>query len=241
MDNIGEGVVGMIDALGFKGIWQRHAPDMVADTLRAARNGALGFKAIWEEAEPREFFVTAFSDTIAVATRTDRISPGHDPRPDAIAAVALTLATIQMQAAKRELLPLTYRGVITTGTCFFDEHDQILVGGAVDEAASLMARAAGAFVWLAPGASTVPPVDWSTKQATPLLVPYDVPLKGGDFVTTMVVNPFFSTWEPPPFERVRAGYRRAMESPDIDVAVKRRNTERFLDYVESRSQATALR
>jgi hypothetical protein len=71
-----------------------------------------------------------------------------------------------------------------------------------------------------------PPSVWNT-----MTIEYQVPLKDGRTVTTTALTPFVDTIDPNEWRRIRQGYEEAMKPERAEVAIKRQNTLRLLDYV----------
>jgi hypothetical protein len=153
----GLGAVGIIDALGFKGIWHGNDPDEVAATLKNGRSSAMGMrKAVLREplqyvlhragAHPK-ISAVAFSDTFLFSVVVEEAREREAVLAGAAAVVACGLSQIVRKMAQGPV-PLTFRGIITAGDCIIDPEEQIFIGPAVDEAAELMNLANGAFTWL---------------------------------------------------------------------------------------------
>jgi hypothetical protein len=75
------GAFALMDALGFKGIWQRHEPSEVLASLRQMSEGV---NNVTKRFQSRVSFRTAFlSDTIALGVTLDPIGRGRtSPHPD---------------------------------------------------------------------------------------------------------------------------------------------------------------
>jgi hypothetical protein len=244
MAQLSLGAVGLIDALGFKHICQRHNPAAVADTLRQARRKALQMEKVLVRenqrvlraaGRPPKISATAFSDTFYFTA----VVPVARDREGALAAatgvVACGLSYIMRTTAQAQV-PLVWRGVIAAGDCFIDPDDKVFIGPAVDEAADLYEQANGAFAWLAPSAARLNYPGWSGPWYN-LLGDYDVPLKGGRSFRTKVVNPFVRiSHETEAFEQIRRNSLKAMASDSLDVQIKRQNTEALFAHFEHLSR-----
>jgi len=236
------GAVGFIDALGFKGIWRKSDPDEVAETLKAGRHAAQSMRE-WMETAAIEHVTqaagefptvsaVAFSDSFLVAVLVPKADVRERALAGAVGVVACGLSHIVRTAALGRV-PLTFRGVITTGDCIIDPDHQVFIGPAVDEAGELMDLANGAFTWLAPSAAGLDYSVWEDGYWHDLFADYRVPLKNGSSIQTKVVNPFAGlSPQVKEFGEIRRNHRKAMESTSIDVEVKRQNTEELFEHLE---------
>lgn len=256
------GTVAMLDALGFKGIWNR--PDVRVDPNSLMRKlqelAAESERAMDEsfgDAERRQMLATDsgnllesvrasfLSDTIVVGvsvkprdTLPHLYTESNRRQADVlwlaarVLAVKLTCLVVSRIIALASVSEpaLAYRGTLAEGQ--FELLDRFLLGPAVDEAASNMDRAQGAFVWMAPSAAEL----WS---ADPFLmrqehgrssISYDVPIKGGDRFRTYVVSPYSNVLD----DTARAAIAEKILGTfgggraGLDVAVKRQHTEALL-------------
>jgi hypothetical protein len=166
------------------------------------------------------------SDTIVLGIKA---KPSLDPfrtAPFSLIVAAGFVANV-LREATASPPSLSYRGCISYGE--FELSDHFIVGPAVDEAAESMDLAQGAFVWLTPSAlreATQPGVYIGPVGNVPL-VPYGVPMKGGDTFNTFAVSPLDHRGTR---EEAIGMTRRILEtfSGGLDVAIKRQNTEQFL-------------
>jgi hypothetical protein len=249
------GTIALIDALGFKGIWndRRGGASNARATLRAVKSvldaerawAAEHWRSITEHESVPQFakairFTCHFmSDTAAIAATVPLPGPGEDfPGKRAWAPLVLN-ATVYVicralapaiRAAALAPTPIAYRGAIACGEMEID--DEFTIGPAVDDAASGMEAADGAFVWFMPSAlkfcRQMEPHDWYTVWER--TTEFDVPLKGRTF-RTRVINPLvvqaetYGTIEIEPFETALLS---SFTSDDVKIAVKRQNTARFL-------------
>jgi hypothetical protein len=158
--------------------------------------------------------------------------------------VACIISYIVRETALQQV-PLTFRGAIATGKCMIDPDNRTFIGPAVDEAATLMEKANGAFVLLTENAAEL--VENAEKSDYPrwrhdelwpdLFVDYEVPMKDGTRFSTKVANPFVHiSHQAEEFNQIRLNYHRAMESDSEDVDEKRRNTEELFHHFERLSQ-----
>ena len=242
------GAVAMIDGLGVKGAWRGPGgkPDLrVLDTMREARRVTENLsKRYVGEALGRVFVellgveptvdVVAISDTIILtgyATPIEGVNATGTEEQIAFGvldAVCLCVGYAMRYAAKMDR-PMVYRGAVSYGDFLMDGHS--VLGPAVDEAGECMELADGGFVWLTPSAAKLSPSSFGPVWRT-YAHNYRVPLKGGQAIDTVAMSPFIDVGTLSE-ERglIRAGYEKAMQSPKIDVTVKRQNTMRFLDHV----------
>lgn len=250
------GAVVFMDALGFKGIWRRQNHRDVLDKLRRLREAA--GRAKNEAVKDRRIVVAetkrslaTFSDTVFFGCSARSVpdaerAAGDTPPPVstdpavAFAGLAVTCAVAAhiIAEAAREPVPLAFRGAIAFGE--YSAEDEFVIGPAVDEAAAAHEAADAAIVWLCPSAVEVlegfNPAASVTKLcdlSTQFLIrDCDVPLKQGRCYRTAVVNPF-AALEARDIEATLGRIISTFSSPnsyDVEVAVKRQNTERFLHW-----------
>lgn len=165
-----EGAVAIIDALGFKGIWQRHDPNQVLTKLRQQKQNAELDIGLFHQRFPQsdDFHIMPrvqfLSDTIVVGvqiypylsllTPSDRDVPELAQVGDAYAdlqrfiALKQCLLTVAVTVADGLTLgpALTYRGAVAYGQ--FEIDGEFLIGPAIDEAAENHEQADGPFVFL---------------------------------------------------------------------------------------------
>jgi hypothetical protein len=255
----------MIDALGFKGIWRRpdivDHPEVVINKLVKLQKEANSFldsqfggakgRAMLSQDRGNCFDLVHagfLSDTIVIAlARKDAKRLGGEPTglPElAVYQACAQTSSILALGAKTDPA-LSYRGCISFGD--FEVHDNFLIGPAVDEAASLLDLAQGAFVWLSPSALCkfkVQAENFLKEQVDPTeeyavnrhgikwmpepYIPYKIPLKGGDYFETYAVSPLARVSSRT--ERVTLHQRLANTfNGGIDVQIKKQHTLRFLD------------
>jgi hypothetical protein len=146
-----KGAVAIVDALGFKGIWNHYEPAQIVSAIRRVQDivaSAAATKNRYAVAfQLFESRAAAFSDTM-VFTAQPVVGDGGD-LGSAVTAVADLVSTL-INAASQGPVPLAYRGCIAAGKFFSTE--SLFVGEAVDEAAEWSERADAAVVWLAPSA-----------------------------------------------------------------------------------------
>lgn len=181
-----QGVVAVLDALGFKGIWRRHDPASVLARLKLAERGEGMFGHQGYDGE-----IQFLSDTVVM---TCGIQAEHSGL-DCLLYVSMRVAYFQSTMLDFAGPHLAYRGAITSGQFLADGN--FVIGPAIDEAVEAEKLARGPFVWLTPSARALLPatVDASYLQrrnagdGTFYLMPYDVPLTENRVVSTFVVPP----------------------------------------------------
>jgi hypothetical protein len=223
----------MFDALGFKNLWRKYEQDpaIVIKKLRALKHAMAQQTKTTKPLRRTGPYITEsadvsfLSDTIVVSVRPGRRLPipplAGAQHGRAVLAAAFYASSVMNEASRSQEPHLAYRGAIGFGQCLKD--GAFIIGPAVDEVVSVMDRAQGAFVWLAPSALRA----WKAAGIEiGLLVPYAVPLKGGDAFQTMVVDP---TWY---MGRARAAefvlrLDSTFDHLALDVQIKRQNTAAF--------------
>jgi hypothetical protein len=226
-----QGLVALIDALGFRGIWSEFSEDQLLGTLHRVRDEI-------RQQDP-DIHVRLLSDTFVLASSL----PPDDPDPGD-SGYWLTfrfmraLAGVQATAAL-STPPLLYRGCIAHGSVLID--GDFIVGQAVDEAAEWMEQADGAFIWLAPSALALYNAGQSFRMAErSVALEYDVPLRNGRTVRTLAVNPLAgypsdgSMNRTEHLHRVLAdklslAFHRPRGRMHVDVFIKKQRTEAFLE------------
>jgi hypothetical protein len=149
-------------------------------------------------------------------------------------AASYVSAVIKLAAESEPVL--SFRGAISYGAFEMSEDGRFIVGPAVDDAAENHASAQGAIAWVTPAAHAVlvAPNHITAGGAPPPrhpmpLIQYDVPIKGGDRVSTYAVTPFASCATKEECAAVRQTILDSFTDPNPDVAIKKQETARFLD------------
>lgn len=182
------GVVAMLDALGFKGIWKRFDADAIVARLESARET--------EERFDLHGFDVQFaflSDTVVIACDF-----GERPPIEALYFVSFRVGYFLESMLTCEPPQLAYRGAIAAGDYLIKGNT--IIGEAVDEAAIGEKKAEGPVVWLTESATQLLPDNFAptaddAAQGPFFLMPFDVTLKslvvGGppDVCRTFVVPP----------------------------------------------------
>jgi hypothetical protein len=238
----------MFDALGIRGIWEKHDADGVVRKLEAiastARNlvdgefggsGHPNTRDAWNIA--KKIPLGFVSDTIVVGFVT------KEPRNAAFAVMmAARYATEIALLGLEEPAPWAYRGVITYGQFAMHESGNFFVGPAVDEAAADHERANAAVTWLTPAASClVATADDSHFQGAVHRREYEFPLKEKGGLASHrahVASPFLMGSRP---EHAAEIARRLLATFDLTkpgVLEKHQATKDFLE--EQLAEHTAI-
>src|SRR5437660_7527028 len=144
------GAVAMIDALGFRGIWDRWPAAEVMGNMHALKQRVEDdLRQIGTQPE-MQFDATFLSDTVVLGLSLPATIPNH------VVLSAIYVGDIVSRIltySARSSTPLTYRGAITCGDYEIDA--SFVMGRAVDDAATCYELADAAIVWLAPSASSL--------------------------------------------------------------------------------------
>lgn len=125
------GAVAIIDALGFRGIWERHSPDDVLGTMKNLKNRLEQRITTQFERQPWMQCEIAFlSDTIALSMSLD---PSTKNRMAMSVIYLGDVISWVLEETLRSAIPLAYRGAISVGD--YDISPHFLIGKAIDEAA----------------------------------------------------------------------------------------------------------
>jgi hypothetical protein len=221
-----KGAVALIDALGFRGIWNRYPPEAVLSEMKSVKN--------WFEDKISEQFkmqhdfncnVAFLSDTIAVSMA---YNGGPDEHREALCVIFLgnVISWVLHRVLKSEI-PFAYRGAIAIGEYEVSQH--FLIGQAIDDAASAHELAQGAIIWLTPGARESVAEWLGLRPGTGShMVNFDVPLKGGDTFTTYTLSPLEQARDFNDAELITHNLLATFSIQSVDVAVKRQNTIRHM-------------
>ena len=191
------GVVAMLDALGFKGIWDREDPAAVVAQLHSA------------QAHEGQFDLHGFDAQFAFLSDTVVIACGFGDRPpiEALYYVCFRVGYFLESMLTCERPRLAYRGAIAAGKYLID--GTVILGEAIDNAAVSEKQAAGPVVWLTESATRLLPSDFAPKaedaaQGAFFMMPFDVTMKpsvaGGErwMQRTFVVPPTVAVHETAP-------------------------------------------
>lgn len=225
------GAIAILDALGFKGIWDRHRGGVegVLDKLQRASRYETTLAPISRKLAPGLSEEVRFlSDTIAIGVGAPENGTAEDVGLAALVAVAARVSVlITKMLTDTQGPPLVYRGAVAYGEFVIDGN--FLIGPAVDEAASVGRLAQGGFVYLCPSAVARVPIDTHIPpDIERVMMRYRVPLKGGDRFDTYVVPPVV---RPSNLKTLIAGIHAAFATGGIDVTIKEQNTLAMLKHV----------
>lgn len=220
----------MIDALGFKGMWERNGIDRVLAKMHSLKNGAEASVDMHDSFyTPRAIFL---SDMLVVGFQAKAVAMASGPRDALLVFHAAARAVWMIEGALQQEPRFAYRGCITFGG--FELDDPFIIGPAIDEAAESCEKAEGAFVWLTPSALAV----WedfplALQHQHACLTPCCVPLKDGTSRETQAVSPLDPLHEP---TRRKATATALLSTFDVgrdamspSVRTKKQNTAAFLD------------
>lgn len=242
------GVIAVLDALGFKGIWRRQDLSTLINHLRES----VKFGRAIAKASQYQFTVDPvmsrigvtstvrmFSDTVLIAVHFDPselreklVGLGKDEAwlKNRVVLTVLFDVCMFLSIAIAKKPVLVYRGCVCAGEMLIDS--DIFLGPAVDEAAEKSPLADGGFVWLARSAQS-----WISDDMIPtrpvitldeLAIPYAVSLKGGSTYQTRVVNPLLMTDEKQR-KQIIVDTLRSFDTDSVLVEVKQQNTEAMLE------------
>lgn len=251
------GAVAFLDALGFKGLWQKYlgknndADPLVTKFRRIRELGVAQFRpsnpgdpAWWclEEFWPRsspEFQISFLSDSIIAACwfennenaqglTGERDRTGYKLATQLLWCLAFRLSRLIHDSICGEPR-ISYRGCISIGH-FRIEDSWLAIGPAIDEAASLEREVDAGIVWLAPSARQY--IEWEMKPLKPAcLFEYEVPIKGRTPIPSIVVNPLALIGVEDAIANWKqwclSTFDRASDSDTV--LDKRRNTNAFLE------------
>jgi hypothetical protein len=245
------GAVVMLDALGFKGIWERVDPETLLEKLRALKRMAFqDAEALYANVplvRASNLDLMFLSDTIVLASSSEWSIEELSSESSSIAALQFHLDVVcslaQLSIVRAMDIPLAYRGCITVGS--FEVAESFVLGPAIDDAARAERSADGAFVWLhayaleclEKAARIHSENRWILEgNLERLLIDYDVPTKGGTFINTKVVNPLANPGGIAS-EVLEQQVTRFMASfsplSDQRILSKKTNTEKFLRSVRA--------
>lgn len=243
---IREGAFAFVDCLGWKGIWNCKAAESTIALIHKIEEIPNDVGTWLEdmrlkeqnEFRPIETKILLISDTVAVSIRQKDSQPSDSlDQAYLVTAAALSVNRIQ-KLFLTDKPPIAMRGCIA-----FGEHaviNNFIIGRAVDEAADCYEAAEGALVWLLPSAHN--PVasvaDTFSNYGEGLFIPYDVPLKGGHRLRSLVLNPLYPE-SADQRQSIINRYNEAMMSraDRLDVWLKVQHTFEFLAAAQAASAA----
>ncbi len=147
------GAFAMLDCLGFKGIWNRAKPEVILEKLKTVESQS---SQIIEETlglsmdHPKHNIDVGFlSDTIALGISFPQPPKDNLEKGKLVWAIS-KIANEYAKEFRKGDLPLVFRGCIGFGEFIIEGN--FILGPIVDEVASHMTLAEGAFIWLLPDA-----------------------------------------------------------------------------------------
>lgn len=244
--NINTGAVAFLDALGFKGIWERSSPAEVLaklDLLQIAyRRWVPSAQTLMPEGHVTILSKASFlSDTIIVtAWCPSQIDPDLALFGKWHCLLHVVLAANILQHSALIGRPsLTYRGVVTVGDFLVSDVGDQIVGPAVDEAAEKERLADGPFVWLTDTAEDLlkrlDSVEWFRVfrelfgDQLPLLE-HDLPFRDGSTGKRHVILPFSNVPIGPPARSLCATALESFAPETESILRKRRNAATWFEH-----------
>ena len=234
-----EGALALIDCLGWKGIWQGIDEsvliaklDMIQVEVKAevdkinCEHHDLSYGSI-------EAQIRLISDTVAVSIQYENDVPLVDDITKAYLVRTASLSVVRIQRLFLDREPrIVLRGCISYGNHLVVSN--FIIGPAVDEAAAHYELAEGAFVWLLPSAGV--PYNYANlllHDIGSLLILYNMPLKGGTRLKSLVINPLYLENSTDRRNLVSIAFLQSMGRVNrLDVWLKRQNTMDFLEEAE---------
>jgi hypothetical protein len=160
-------VVALIDALGFQNIWRRYPYEETSQALTTVRRTLAGIAEWAEKHIPLGVALKlgCFSDTMYLFAHPENVTPDPSwPQKSDHVRSCISLMAMCVGYAVREaaiqVVPTTYRGVITVGEAFVGP-DNIFLGPAVAEAAECYENAQALLSGLA-----IQPSEWALAEGT---------------------------------------------------------------------------
>jgi hypothetical protein len=247
------GVVVILDALGFKGIWSREDARRVLDRMKSLRQAALKLQGtdrsgVLVSDSGFRHRVRCMSDTIVVTVVVKGPQAPERALYRAMLSASMIAGNIMLDALYGSPT-LLFRGCIAAGK--MKEEVDFLIGPAIDEAAERFEKADGPFLWMAPSALDINQryADTYMDRIEPIIMlPYIVPLNDGSKINTSTFSYFSLGYEidEKQGERRAETRRRLLEAFGHDpltpsVSSKKQNTLLFLDHLEDIANAGSWR
>jgi len=219
-----EGAVAMIDALGFRGIWGRCAPEEVIANMSNLKMKLESDLRDISTQPIMQFDATFLSDTIVLGlSLPDSVGSNRD----ALSVIYVTdILTRILAWSARSSTPLAYRGAVAYGEYEIQPH--FIVGKAIDEAASYYELAQAAVVWLLPQARDIVANQLRGLPSNTHLVRFEVPLKAGDSFDSYTVSPLLQARDDHDAHALTSALLDTFQPLSVDVAVKKQNTIKHL-------------
>lgn len=144
------GAFAMLDCLGFKGIWNKTKPETVLEKLKTAASKKQEIIKVLFDDLPVKAEVIFLSDTVVIGVSLPN-PPACDEEKGMLVWCASRIAYEYANEFRQGNVPLVFRGCIGFGEFVIEEN--FILGPIVDEVASHMSVAEGAFIWALPEAS----------------------------------------------------------------------------------------
>jgi hypothetical protein len=244
-----KGAVAFVDFLGQKGIWDRHDSNVVLANIKKLRDVVRQHQVLGSEYLEAQFKAGAakinieaifVSDTMCIFCWYEHPDNPHNKLCALVYMVGKVVANLIREAALIDP-PRSLRGCISVGE--FDFSDDILIGKAVDEAATYHEAADGAFTFLTPSAQNC--LEEAAKEGgmndeeLSLFIQYEVPVKvkartAGTSYSAPSLNPLAGETKTEQ-EKVIDRMIQSFDVSDEDVQRKKVHTKKFLDESHTRS------
>lgn len=232
-DGMQQGAVVLMDALGFKGIWERHPAEQVLGKLSALREiHYVDRKVLNRLGHPvgihREIQFRALSDTIIIAVPVvDEFQSEKAALRDGLALAGALAALYQARALTGSPPHFSFRGALSVGRLAL--HEEFLVGPAIDEAAEWYESANGAFVVLTPSATSIMQ-DPAPGLDDAIVRDWEVPLKKGGVFRMPAVDCLRPADTHEHRAEMVSNMKESFLSEDPRVIEKWDHTRRFLEH-----------
>lgn len=241
------GVIAFIDALAVKGIWQRHDAEAVLTAFESVRILAEKMKEdinssyggdLWDKVSAN---VVYFSDSVAIGVNLPPpLYESENPefyestrKYMLLRHVVLFLSKLVGEATLGKV-PLMYRGCISVGQ--FMMKGSSFIGEAVDKAGASFESCDGAFIYFSEEAA-----DFFNNRHPylrmghpPYFVPYKIPMKTGEVLETITINPLLFLEDDDKPQAIDAFIREFGDvgSQSEPIQRKAENTIRYLEYLK---------
>ncbi len=232
-----KGAFALIDCLGWKGIWQRSSESALIEKLERIQDEVKAVEDKFNSQHcdmPIKAQILLISDTVAISIQyeNDESLINNTYKSYLVRAASLSVVGIQ-KLFLAEKPRIVLRGCITYGDHVVVKN--FIIGPAVDEAANYYEIAEGALVWLHRSAGIhYSQANLLQDDIHSLFIPYDMPLKTGARLKSLVLNPLYLENSADGRRVIIEGYLEAMQGVDrIDVWLKGQNTLDFLQTAES--------
>jgi hypothetical protein len=253
MRGLNLGVVVILDALGFKGIWAREDARRVLKHMKSLRREAHKLQGrdrsgVLLSDHGFRHRVRCMSDTIVVTVVVKGPKAPQRALYRAMLSASMIAGNIMFDALYGSPT-LLFRGCMAAGE--MKEEVDSLIGPAVDEAAERFEKADGPFLWMAPSALDISQryADTYMDRIEPvIMLPYTVPLNDGSEIKTSTFSYFtlgHDIYERE-VERRTETRRHLLEAFGHDplvpsVRTKKQNTLLLLDHLEGIAKAGSWR